>query len=203
MADKERDVLDVIKALAAKPGTAIAFGGGRDSAVLLHMARRASGGKVSLPAVTLDPPKAYTQLWYFIDKLALLWDFEPVRLAGATGAGNEVYPGLGSLSVAAGKLGYSRILTGLRSAEYGVGAGFAQEFTTGGVTVISPLAEFTDEDIWSYIKEHNVPHCSLYRSGYTKLDCLTGTNAVHGDVSVAETSDDEELKARLKALGYM
>lgn len=41
-----------------------------------------------------------------------------------------------------------------------------------GKTVINPIIEWTDQDVWGFIREENVPYCSLYDEGFTRLGCI-------------------------------
>jgi len=36
---------------------------------------------------------------------------------------------------------------------------------------ISPLASWTDKDVWTFAKERNIPLVSLYEKGYTSIGC--------------------------------
>jgi phosphoadenosine phosphosulfate reductase len=36
---------------------------------------------------------------------------------------------------------------------------------------VSPLADWTDKEVWSYAREHGIPLVSLYDSGYTSIGC--------------------------------
>ena len=37
---------------------------------------------------------------------------------------------------------------------------------------ISPILEWTDEDVWAFIHKYNVPYCKLYNEGFSRLGCL-------------------------------
>jgi phosphoadenosine phosphosulfate reductase len=42
----------------------------------------------------------------------------------------------------------------------------------------NPLARWTNEDVWTYIKRHDVPYNSLHDQGYPSLGCTYCTRAV-------------------------
>ena len=37
---------------------------------------------------------------------------------------------------------------------------------------LNPIIDWTDEDVWEFIHEYNVPYCSLYDEGFTRLGCI-------------------------------
>ena len=39
-------------------------------------------------------------------------------------------------------------------------------------TVVNPIIDWTDEDVWEFIHEYDVPYCKLYDEGYTRLGCI-------------------------------
>lgn len=42
---------------------------------------------------------------------------------------------------------------------------------------LAPLADWTEEQVWSYIREHDVPYHPLYDRGYTSIGCAPCTRA--------------------------
>jgi phosphoadenosine phosphosulfate reductase len=46
-----------------------------------------------------------------------------------------------------------------------------------GLTKIAPLATWTTEQLWDYIREHEVPYHSLYDQGFTSIGCAPCTRA--------------------------
>ena len=39
-------------------------------------------------------------------------------------------------------------------------------------TIINPIVDWTDEDVWEYIHQQNLPYCELYDQGYTRIGCI-------------------------------
>ena len=50
---------------------------------------------------------------------------------------------------------------------------------TNGLTKINPLLEWTAEDVWAYIKMHDVPYNALHDRGYPSIGCAPCTRAVN------------------------
>ena len=49
---------------------------------------------------------------------------------------------------------------------------------SNGLVKVSPLVEWSREDVWSYIREHNVPYNALHDRGYPSIGCGPCTRAV-------------------------
>jgi thioredoxin-dependent adenylylsulfate APS reductase len=47
----------------------------------------------------------------------------------------------------------------------------------GGITKIAPLATWSEEQVWAYIRENDVPYHPLYDIGYTSIGCTPCTRA--------------------------
>lgn len=46
---------------------------------------------------------------------------------------------------------------------------------------IAPLADWTDEQVWDYVREHDVPVNPLLHQGYKSIGCEPQTRPVHDD----------------------
>jgi thioredoxin-dependent adenylylsulfate APS reductase len=45
----------------------------------------------------------------------------------------------------------------------------------GGVIKVNPLADWTEQDTWEYLRAHNVPYHDFYDKGYTSIGCAPCT----------------------------
>ena len=39
-------------------------------------------------------------------------------------------------------------------------------------TMLNPIIDWTDEDVWEFIHAYNIPYCELYDTGCTRLGCV-------------------------------
>lgn len=39
-------------------------------------------------------------------------------------------------------------------------------------TVINPIINWTDEEVWEFIHKYNIPYCKMYDEGYSRLGCI-------------------------------
>ena len=39
-------------------------------------------------------------------------------------------------------------------------------------TLVNPIIDWTDEDVWEFIREYNAPYCKLYDEGWRRLGCV-------------------------------
>ena len=47
-----------------------------------------------------------------------------------------------------------------------------------GMTKFNPLADWSEQDVWNYIREHNVPYNALHDQGFPSIGCAPCTRAV-------------------------
>lgn len=76
--------------------------------------------------------------------------------------------------------GYDAWVTGLRRTQIATRANtavIAADPEHGGITKIAPLAAWSVEQVWDYIRDRDVPYHSLYDHGYTSIGCAPCTRA--------------------------
>ena len=39
-------------------------------------------------------------------------------------------------------------------------------------TIVNPIVDFTDADVWEFIHKYNVPYCKLYDEGFSRMGCI-------------------------------
>ena len=39
-------------------------------------------------------------------------------------------------------------------------------------TMVNPIVDWTDEDVWWFLNRYNIPHCRLYDEGFERLGCI-------------------------------
>lgn len=39
-------------------------------------------------------------------------------------------------------------------------------------TTLNPVIEWTDADVWRFIRSNNIPYCELYEEGFHRLGCI-------------------------------
>jgi thioredoxin-dependent adenylylsulfate APS reductase len=76
--------------------------------------------------------------------------------------------------------GYDAWITGLRRDQASTRketAIVAPDPAHEGLTKIAPLADWSKDQVWGYIHEHDLPYHSLYDLGYTSIGCAPCTRA--------------------------
>lgn len=81
------------------------------------------------------------------------------------------------------------------------------------LTYIRPILNFDNYDIWQYIRENNLPYCSLYDEGFKRLGCVLCPYSNSSEIRRAEQYfpkivDNwkracDRIVAQTKARGYL
>jgi phosphoadenosine phosphosulfate reductase len=175
--DKVQVAIDRIKEFEPPEGYYVAFSGGKDSVVILDLVKR-SGVKFDAHynITGIDPP----ELFYFIRdehpevqrhrpeitiwKLIVKKMMPPTRLVRYCCA---------YLKERGGQ--ERTVMTGVRWAESKKRCQrkvVESCFRKQNKYYVNPIIDWTDKDVWQYIRENNVKYCSLYDEGFQRLGCV-------------------------------
>jgi phosphoadenosine phosphosulfate reductase len=160
--------------------------------VLVHMLHRE---RPSIPVLFLDTGYHFTETIAYRDRMAAAWNLNLINLRPAeTVAEQESRLGIlygsapdkccglrkvGPLFAALEK--YGVWFTGLRREQSPTRANLQPEdifrLPSGKhLRKISPLALWTNQEIWSYLKSYEIPVLPLYDQGYTSIGCQPCTS---------------------------
>jgi phosphoadenosine phosphosulfate reductase len=179
--DKEEQAIEFIRSLKDPTGVLIVgFSYGKDSCLLWDLVKRAgvaaeawysvtciepagliSWGKVAYPEVKLQLPKR--SIYQGILKKGLptrkvRWCCE--LLKEQSGEGRVVAVGVRAAESA------RRARTWKPLSYFRNSAGRIIK------TLAAPILNWTDDEVWPYIRKHDVPYCPLYDQGYKRIGCV-------------------------------
>ncbi|WP_084413386.1 phosphoadenosine phosphosulfate reductase family protein [Desulfovirgula thermocuniculi] len=218
LSEEEKKSLEIVRQAFELFGEkmAVAFTGGKDSTVLLHLVRRAFNGHIPFPVVNIDTSVKFPEVCVFRDRLQQEWKFdlrifrneEALKWLKIAQNPEECCYHLKTVPMkkAIEELGLKALFTGVRWDENPARANedyFSKRNDPPHIRV-HPLLHFTEQDIWSYIRKYKVPYCSLYDQGYRSLGCKPCTKPATegGHERAGRAQDKERIMQRLRELGY-
>ena len=55
----------------------------------------------------------------------------------------------------------------------------------GTRTFLHPIIDWSDADVWEFIRTNNIPYCSLYDEGFKRLGCILCPMEAHPEKHIA------------------
>ncbi|EER19529.1 FAD synthetase, putative [Perkinsus marinus ATCC 50983] len=148
----------------------LAFNGGKDCTVLLHMVdhvfRQKHSEGVPLRTLYIADPKndTFEEVESFIEDMQKVYNLDIMRVVGGVKVGleriKEEHPEL------------KAIFMGSRSTDPFCGDLTAFAKTTEGwpeFMRVNPILDWTYSDVWNYLELYGVKYCKLYGHGYTSI----------------------------------
>lgn len=203
-----------------KPGEiAVAWTGGKDSTVLLHLVRETFKGKVPFRIFFNDSTLEFEEIYDFIKKIKKNWKLDllwikhlPEDLSAYKNTKNKEeameimrIAKINAINFAMAKYKIKAFLSGIRLDEHSARSHEKYFSPRSTNTRVHPILDFTIDDIWAYTKKYKVPYVSLYDKGYKSLGEKPFTKPVK-DKNAPERAGREATKEktmdRLRKLGY-
>jgi phosphoadenosine phosphosulfate reductase len=171
--DKVTESISRLRQYEPPQGYFLAFSGGKDSVVLYDLAVK-SGVKFDAhySQTGIDPPelvafirREYTtvtwdkpkkRMWELIERNGL-----PSRTKRFCCQELKEHSGKGRL-----------VLTGIRSAESTNRSRRAMLDIRLKKSFLHPIIDWTEDDVWGYIRGNNLPYCLLYDEGFHRIGCI-------------------------------
>ena len=200
-----------------KDKLAVAWTGGKDSTVLLHLVKE-TFGRIPFPVVFNDSTMEFPEIYEFIDELTQEWNLNLVRVLHLRQELAKFHRTrdsekkrelsrlmkISAIRWATKKYGFKAYIVAIRWDEHPSRAKETYFSPRKGHDRVHPILHFTEKDIWDYIKRHKVPYVSLYDNGYRSLGEAPFTQpAKNGEGERSGREPDKELMMqRLRDLGY-
>jgi phosphoadenosine phosphosulfate reductase len=76
---------------------------------------------------------------------------------------------------------FSAWVTGLRRDQWATRSNIRKveiDHDHGGIVKLAPLADWTEDEVWEYIRAHDVPYNVLYDRGFRSIGCAPCTRAI-------------------------
>lgn len=198
---------------------AIAFTGGKDSTVMLHIVKKVLKNNITNPILFIDESH-FDEVYEFVDKITNSWnlnlivekDEETLKKYFKTNNIEEKKKlaqilKINAIKKAVEKHKWQGLMVAIRRDEHPAREKevyFSPRKNPKHLR-IHPILHFTEKDIWSYIKKFKVPYNPLYDKGYRSLGEKEFTKPVKNKnlpERAGREQTKEEIMEDLRKLGY-
>jgi len=174
LADRIAESVEILRMYEPPEGYYLAFSGGKDSVVLYAMAQEAGVKFDAHYNILPDPPELIRFIREVYPSVKIerpsetMWQLVPRKCYPPTRMARYCCEALKERG------GENRIvLTGVKHSDSASRRQWlVRSCQKKGKVVVNPLLNWCDDEIWDYIHESNIPYCSLYNEGLTRLGCV-------------------------------
>ena len=199
--DKVQAAIDLLRAFEPPDGYALGFSGGKDSQTAYHLSKEAGVTfEAHYHLTTVDPPELVyfirdrypdvivdrpaLSMWQLIEKKMCLptriqrWccrSLKEMHLTGRTIITGVRWAESVSRRNKRAMLelnSYSKNQIMLNSDNDEARRMF-EVCALKGKHVLNPIIDWGHEEVWEYLNSRNIPHCSLYDEGWSRLGCIS------------------------------
>ncbi len=197
-----------------KENIMIAWTGGKDSTVLLHLVREVFDNQIPVKVFFNDSGYEFPEVKKFIKEISRLWSLSLISFKHSSEFMKKINKKPKSLLFREAKIDSIKraikkyqtqvFLVGIRKDEHKSRSNEEYRSNREDHIRIHPILDFTERDIWEYIRKYKVPYVSLYDKGYRSLGEYLFTKVVKkgGNERSGRDSEKENLMERLRSLGY-
>jgi phosphoadenosine phosphosulfate reductase len=196
----------------------IAWTGGKDSTVLLHLVRSIFNSVVPFPVMFNDSTMEFEEIYEFIKELTKKWGLNLIVVPHSKGELEKFNKTknverkkelsrlmkINAINAFLKKNHIDAFMAGIRWDEHPARSKETYLSKRKDHMRIHPILHFTEADIWTYIKTYKVPYVKLYDKGYRSLGEKPFTKKAkkgEGERSGREY-DKEHMMQKLRSLGY-
>ena len=197
----------------------IAWTGGKDSTVLLHLVKDVFKGKVPFKLMFNDSTLEFPEVYDFVKKvkkdwgLDLVWQKhmkEDLILFNKSKNKEEKMEimriaKINAITYTVKKYGIKAYMSGIRRDEHKARSKETYFSKRDTHDRVHPILDFTIVDIWNYINKYKVPYVNLYDKGYKSLGEMPFTKPVKTKNSPERSGREatkEKTMKRLRQVGY-
>lgn len=196
----------------------IAWTGGKDSTVLLHLIRCAFKNTIPFPVFFNDSTMEFDEIYKFVTMLKKRWQLQLTVFQHDTDLLRQFQntknirkkqdlARLMKIDAITRFIAYRQVeafIVGIRRDEHPARSKETQISMRKDHVRIHPILDFTEQDIWEYIRSYNIPYVSLYDKGYRSLGEKPFTSRVFPGESerAGREHDKEHMMEKLRNMGY-